>query len=270
MTPQLIDLISTALTLLTAALAGPLAVAGGAKLVTAPNRLAWPFDTGLLRAPYGPRLVGSAELAAALAIVVLPVGAAALIALTAYAALTVVALAMKGQKCACFGVARLANVGRLHVGANAAATVLATALVVADPAELGVLARSTVGVLTALTTLVVLLLVDRRRRDAQETAAPCAERVSGVQLYISDNCPACRSLQHLLVSMEPARREAIRTTVVESDKELPESLSGLGVPCAIPLDTAGQAICAPASGIGGVKALINTITSTTQVVSRGV
>jgi len=266
--PQLIDLISTSLTLLTAALAGPLAVAGSAKLVTAPERLAWPFDTGLLRAPYGPRFVGSAELAAALAIALLPVRAAALIVLAAYAALTVVALAMKGQKCACFGVARLANVGRLHVGANAAAAVLAAVLVVTGPAETGVLPRSAVGLLAALTTLVVLLLVDRRRRDAQE-ATPCTERVSGVQLYVSDNCPACRSLKQLLVSMEPARREAIRTTVISSDKELPESLSGLGVPCAIPLDAAGQAICAPASGIGGVKALINTITST-PAVSRGV
>jgi hypothetical protein len=267
--PQLIDLISTSLTLLTAALAGPLAVAGSAKLVTAPDRLAWPFDTGLLRVPYGPRLVGSAELAAALAIAVLPVRAAALIALVAYAALTVVALVTKGQKCACFGVARLANVGRLHVGANAAAAVLAAVLIVTGPAETSVLARSIAGLLATLTTLVVLLLLDRRRRDAQE-AAPCAERVSGVQLYVSDNCPACRSLKHLLVSMEPARREAIRTIVVGSDKELPESLSGLGVPCALPLDAAGQAICAPASGIGGVKALINTITSTTPVVSRGV
>jgi len=270
MIPQLIDLTSASLALLTAALAGPLAVAGGAKLVTAPNRLSWPFRIGLLRAPYGPRLVGSAELAAALAIVVLPGRAAMLVALAAYAVLTVVAFAMKGQKCACFGVARLANVGRLHVGANAAATVLATVLVVAGPTETSVLGGSAVGLLAALTTLVAVLLVDRRRRDAQEAVPPCEERVSGVLLYVSGNCPACRSLKQVLVSMEPARRDAIRTTVIDSDKELPESLSGLGVPCAIPLDAAGQPICAPASGIGGVKALINTITSTTPVVSRDV
>jgi len=270
MIPQLIDLTSASLALLTAALAGPLAVAGGAKLVTAPNRLSWPFRIGLLRAPYGPRLVGSAELAAALAIVVLPGRAAMLVALAAYAVLTVVAFAMKGQKCACFGVARLANVGRLHVGANAAATVLATVLVVAGPTETSVLGGSAVGLLAALTTLVAVLLVDRRRRDAQEAVPPCEERVSGVLLYVSGHCPACRSLMQVLGSMEPARRDAIRTTVIDSDKELPESLSGLGVPCAIPLDAAGQPICAPASGIGGVKALINTITSTTPVVSRGV
>ncbi|MDQ3988204.1 MAG: hypothetical protein M3291_03215 [Actinomycetota bacterium] len=269
MTSQLVDLTSGLLVLLTVALAGPLAVAGGAKLVTAPARLSWPFDTGPLRTPHGPRLVGSAELAAALAIVVLPGRAAALVALAAYAALTAVAFAMRGQKCACFGAARLANVGRSHVGANAGATLLATVLVVAGPAEAGVLVRSTVGLLAALATLVAVFLIDRRRRDAQESAAPCEERVSGVQLYVSDNCPACRSLKQLLGSLEPARRDAIRTTVVGSDQELPASLSGLGVPCAIPLDATGHPVCRPASGIGGVKTLINTITGTAPAVARG-
>src|SRR4051812_25870091 len=87
-------------------LAAPLLVAGSAKLLVRAQRLAWPYDAGLLAAPRGPRLVGSAECVTAQLLVSLPSRPAAVLAVLAYGALTVAAQRLRGEQCACFGVAR--------------------------------------------------------------------------------------------------------------------------------------------------------------------
>ncbi|WP_329378281.1 hypothetical protein OG625_09500 [Streptomyces sp. NBC_01351] len=245
-----------------AATAGPLAVAGAAKLVTAPEKLSWPIRSGILAAPHGPRLVGAAELAATGAVLLLPVRWAAAVALLAYVALAAVAVSARGQKCACFGLARLAAVGRAHIGANAAAAVLAAAVLILSDAAAGAkpLPRAAATAVAAALTLIALLAADRRRASDAANTPPCAQHVSTVRLYVADDCPSCRSLKHLLAAVEPERLAAVSMITVAKEAELPGVMHGLGVPCAIGLDDAGEPVCAPASGIGAVKALIDGIT----------
>ncbi len=250
-----------------AAIGGPLAVGGIAKVVTPADKLDWPVRTGPLSAPHGAKLVGTAEMAAVAATIAAPGRVAALTPMTAYAALSVAAYQMKGTTCACFGAARLASVGRRHVGANAAASVVA-ATVVAAPGH-NRLVRTAVVLLSSAVTYGTVRMLDRRRA-AEDGAAPQAsqKRIESIRLYVSAECPACRSLKHLVQSMEPARREAISTTVISADDELPETMSGLGVPCALGLDEFGECVSVPVSGIGNVKALIDSITLSTPELSR--
>lgn len=242
-----------------AALAGPLAAAGVAKLCTPPARLAWPFHSALLRAPHGPRLTGAAEAAAAICLVLIPGRAAAALALIAYGALTAAAHAMRGRRCACFGAARLAAVGRLHIGANAMGAAVAALLLLPDlpsrPEVRGPLAVVATGLVAA-----TVLVTDRRRAAREAIAVPCTSQVDGVHLYVSENCPACRALRQLLAAMEPARQAAVRVTVVERGSDLPPHLADMSVPCATAVDGLGTPVCEPTSGIGSVKALIDTIT----------
>jgi hypothetical protein len=239
-------------------LAAPLLVAGSAKLLVSAQRLSWPYGSGPLAAPHGPRLVGGAECAIALALVALPSRPAAVLALLAYGALTAAAQRLRGEQCACFGVARLAAVGRAHVAANAAGAAAAAALVAiggatAQPALRGL------GLAVAAAALVVLLWQLDRRAAAGTGVAPCDEPVRGVRVYISASCPACRSLGSLLEKLETARRSLVNTVVLNEGDGLPAPLQGLGVPCAMGLDAAGQMICAPVSGIGDVKALVDRV-----------
>jgi hypothetical protein len=251
-----------------AALAGPLAVSGIAKTVTPAEELDWPVDSGPLAAPDGAKLVGAAELAAAAVTLVAPGRIAALAPTCAYAALTVAAHRMKGAKCACFGAARLAAIGRTHIGANAAAALVAASALTAGP-ERRFLLRAGTAVLSSAVTYGVVRALDRRaEQNAEAAARTCQERVSSVRLYVSEDCPACRSLKHLLRFMEPARRDAVSTTVVTGEDELPQELAELGVPCALGLDARGEPVCAPVAGIGGVKALIDSVTLSAPGVRR--
>ena len=238
-------------------LAAPLLVAGSAKLLVSAQRLSWPYDAGLLAAPRGPRLVGAAECATALALVALPSRPAAALAALAYGALTEAAQRLRGEQCACFGVARLAAVGRAHVAANAAAAAGAAALAaIGAPAELPLRG---LGLALAAAALVSLLWRLDRRAAAGTGVLPCDEPVRGVRVYISASCPACRSLGSLLEKLDDARRSLVNTIVVSEHDGLPAALQGLGVPCAMGLDAAGQMVCAPVSGIGDVKALVDRV-----------
>ncbi|MEG8275809.1 hypothetical protein [Streptomyces sp. AHA2] len=251
-----------------AALAGPLLVSGVAKAVTPAEQLDWPVGSGPLAAPDGPRLVGAAELVAATVALVAPGRLAALAPAGSYAALTVAAHRMRGTKCACFASARLAAIGRTHVRANATMSLLAAVAAAAGP-ERRFLVRAGTAVLSAATTYGVVRALDRRaEQNSEATAQACQERVSAVRLYVSDDCPACRSLKHLLRFMEPARRDAVSTTVVSGESELPPEMTDLGVPCAQGLDARGEPVCPPVAGIGGVKALIDSVTLTSPAVHR--
>lgn len=251
-----------------ALLAGPLVVAGMAKLLTPSDSLSWPYDSGPLRSPNGPRMVGAGECAVALSLVLLPNPVAAGAAFGAYGLLTVVAFRLRGQKCACFGSARLAAVGRTHVGGNLLGAVVGVALAVAGlmsaPAHQPLL-RAIVASGAAVVVLAAVLLLDRRRAREEAVTQTCTERVSGVMLYVSKSCPACRSLEELLDSMEPVRRAAISRVVVETGDEVPDGMKDLGVPAATATDAGGLPICTPVSGIGAVKALIDTITISSRV-----
>ncbi|TDD72477.1 hypothetical protein [Actinomadura rubrisoli] len=249
-------------TIVAGVLAGPLAVAGAAKILTPSGRLAWPFRRGVLRPPWGPRLAGTAEVAGAAALIALPARPAAAAGLAAYAALTVTAYRLKGERCACFGPARLASVGRTHLGANAAGTALAALALAAGPGGPGLPVRAGIGAAASAATLGAVLALDRRARKAEMTAAPrpCAEAITGVRLYLTEGCPSCRALKQLLETVEPARREAVATTLIGRGEKLPEPLSGMGVPCAVGVGASGEPVCAPAEGIGAVKALVDTIT----------
>lgn len=248
-----------------AALAGPLLVGGAAKILTPASRMAWPFRSGPLRAPHGPRLAGGAELGAAAALVLLPGRAAPATALAAYGTLTAVAQSLHGESCACFGAARLASVGRAHVGGNALGAAVAAALLAPElPARPRL--RGAVSALAAVATATAVLVADRRKARGEEAAeaavAQCAEPVAAVRLYVSDNCPACRALKQLIGAMEPVRQDRIAMTVVSSGSELPPEMADMSVPAAMPVDAAGDPVCTPVSGIGAVKALIDTIVIT--------
>jgi len=238
-------------------LAAPLLTAGAAKLLVRAEKLSWPYEAGPLEAPRGPRLVGAGECAAAAAIVLLPSPLAGAVAAGVYGALAVAAHRLRGHRCACFGAARLAAVGRAHVAANAAGAAIGAALVPAGGAV--ELPLRGLGVAATAAALVGLLWQLDRRSAAGTGARDCAEPVRSVRVYVSENCPACRSLGSLLTRMEGTRRALVSTVVVREKESLPRALQGLGVPCAIGLDSAGQVVCAPVSGIGDVKALVDQL-----------
>jgi hypothetical protein len=238
-------------------LAAPLLIAGAAKLLSSPERISWPYAAGPLAAPRGPRIVGAAECAAAVLLVLLPSRPASAVAVLAYGALTLTAYRLRGRQCACFGVARLAAVGRGHVAANAAATLAAAALVAAGGST--ELPLRGLGLALAAACLVALLWQLDRRDAAGTGGGDCAEPVRGVRVYVSENCPACRSLSSLLARMEDTRRTLVSTVVVRESESLPAALQGMGVPCALGLNSAGEAICSPVSGIGDVKALVDKV-----------
>jgi hypothetical protein len=238
-------------------LAAPLLVAGSAKLLVSAERISWPYGDGLLAAPRGPRLVGGAECAAAIAVALLPTRLGCAAAAIAYGALTVAAHRLRGQRCACFGVARLAAVGRGHVAANAAAAVGAAALAssggASEPAPRGL------GLALAGAVLVFLLWHLDRRAAAPDSGPACTEPVRSVRVYVSESCPSCRSLGSLLERMEDTRRALVSTIVVREQESMPKALQGLGVPSAIGLSGAGNVVCAPVTGIGNVKSLVDRV-----------
>ncbi len=238
-------------------LAAPLLVAGLSKLFVPATELSWPYDSRLLAAPHGPRLVGAAEIVAAGLVIALPGGLAALVALVSYAALALVAYQLRGQKCACFGAARLAAVGSAHIGANLAGALVSAAALpfLAEPSPWPRLVACAAG---SVVLVVVLRHFDRRAAEGTD-APPCLEPVLGVRLYVSSSCPACRSLHTLIDRMEPARRDSITTVVLNPGDERPAGFDGLGVPSATGLDAAGEPVCSPVAGIGDVKALIDRI-----------
>lgn len=244
----------------TAVLAGPLIVAGAAKVLTSPDELDWPITSGPLRTPWGPRLTGAAEMAAALAIVTVPGRGAALIALFAYLTLTAMAVALRGARCACFGMARLASVGRVHMGLNAAAALVAAVALAVGPGSEPVVRAASGGVAAAV-TLAAVLVLDRRARRIESTAAAVGydQPIAEVRIYVTDDCPSCRSLKALLQTVERARLDAVVLTRIESGKELTGPVSGLGVPCAVAFGESGDQVGSPVVGIGAVKALVDGI-----------
>ena len=239
-----------------AVLAGPLLAAGLAKLAVPADRLNWPYQSGLLAAPLGPRLVGVAELVAVLVLVLAPGPWDALCGLAAYSALAVVAFRLRGQSCACFGTARLAAVGSGHLALNAIGALIAVAVLLVPAGTPWPAGRAVGAVLVAGLIAGALWLLDRRKPPVE---AACDAQIVAVRLYESSTCPACRSLERLLGSMADDRREAVDTTVLQEGQSLPDRMSGLGVPCAIGIDAGGNEVCEPVSGVGEVKALIDRI-----------
>lgn len=245
-----------------AALAGPLAAAGTAKVTTAPEELDWPIDEGVLATPHGPRIVGGSELAMATAATVLRGRVGAGVMTLGYTALAVTAWRLRGAKCACFGRARLASVGRSHVAGNIAGAAAGAGALVAGPGgSRGV--RVAVGLAATAATAGLVALADRRADSSSQTRpAALPEDVHAVRLYTTASCPACRSLRHLVDTLEPARRDAVELVVLGSGEELPESMGGVGVPAAVGLDRAGNPTGEVVSGISSVKNLIDSITVT--------
>ncbi|MBT2213839.1 hypothetical protein [Actinomadura sp. NEAU-AAG7] len=254
-------------------LAGPLAVAGAAKALVPSGRLAWPFERGILRSPWGPRLTGAAETTLAVALVALPAGPAAAIALAAYTALAGIAYRLRGRRCVCFGAARLASVGRVHVGANAGAAGLALIALAASGGAGGgaggggTAVRIGAAVASAVATVAIVLLVDRRAGGGSDappseespSVEPCDEVITGVRIYLAEGCPSCRALGRLLETVGPARRAAVTTTLVGRGAALPAPLTGMGFPCAVGTGASGAPVCDPAEGVGAVKALVDRV-----------
>jgi hypothetical protein len=201
--------------------------------------------------------VGAGECAAAVAVVLLPSRLGCAVAALAYGALTLAAQHLRGQQCACFGVARLAAVGRGHVAANAAGALAAAAL--APIAGASAPAPRGLGLVLTATALMSLLWHLDRRAAAPDGGPACTEPVRSVRVYVSESCPSCRSLSLLLERMEDTRRTLVNTVVVREKERLPKALQGLGVPSAIGLSSAGHVVCSPVSGIGNVKALVDQV-----------
>ncbi|MDT0532007.1 hypothetical protein RM555_23715 [Micromonospora sp. DSM 115977] len=199
--------------------------------------------------------MAAAELATAVLAATLPVRPAALLVAFAYLTLTVVAYRLRGQTCACFGSA--AMVGRWHIAANLTAGLLsAAAAALVPPDRLSAPWRLAVTAAAAVCTVIVVRTLDRRAATTAGSA-DCDRPPAMVELVVSDTCPSCRSLKQLLAQMEPARRNAVVTLVVNRGEKLPYGMTS--VPAAQALDVDGRPICAPVDGIGAVKALIDTI-----------
>jgi hypothetical protein len=246
--------------LLSAVLAGPLLAGALAKLATPGEKLAWPVTSGPLRAPYGPRLVGAGELAASVLICVLPGRLAAGLACVAWLALSLSAYLLRGRRCACFGVARLAAVGKVHLGVNVALAALGLLAAVSPGVPVASWLRAGVVVAATAVTFGVVFALDRRRRDEENAVAPCAGPTGGVRLYVSQTCPACRSVEGLLAGMEPARRDGVQVIRVDERSPMPPEVAGKNLPCAVPLAPDGTPVCTPVVGLGPVKAAIDAIT----------
>jgi hypothetical protein len=247
---------------LLAVLAGPLAAAGLAKRFGVGRRSAWPVRTGPLRLPYGPRLVGAVEFAAAVAITLAPTRVAAIVAVVVYAALAETARRYRGRECGCFGAARLAVLGPGHTAVNTLAALAAGVLLVLAPVGGNdVRLRSAVAVASTLATVAAVRLLARDAAGALRlrTAHACARPVGRVQLYLSATCPSCTALEHLLDGIEPARRAAIDVHRVTVAAPVPAHLRHLGVPCAVAQSPAGTPVCAPVSGLGEVRRLITGV-----------
>jgi hypothetical protein len=184
-----------------------------------------------------------------------PGWAAAALAAVAYTALALIAYRLRGQRCACFGVARLAAVGRGHVTANVAAVALAVTLVpLAGPAA--PIPRM-VALAPAAVALGGFLRWLDRRTAAKTVQAPCVDVIRGVRVYVSADCPACRSLRALLARSSEIRRAAVEVVVVRGEDELPLVVQSLPVPSATALDADGHVVCSPVTGVGDVKALVD-------------
>ncbi|GAA2986431.1 hypothetical protein [Actinokineospora diospyrosa] len=240
-----------------ALLAGPLVVAGLAKVAARADRLSWPVERGPLRAPVGPRLVGTAEVLAACAVTVVQGRPAAVLAVTVGVVLTTAAAVLRGRECACFGAARLATVKRSHVVGNLLGTAAAVAALVGGPGDDPVL-RAAVAGASALVAATVVLVLDRRARRVVTTPR-CDEPISAVRLYTTAGCPSCRAVKQLVATVEQARRDAVVTVVLAAGEKPPGELGIAGVPAAIGLGTTGEPVCGPVSGVGAVKALVDSI-----------
>jgi hypothetical protein len=240
--------------ILLAVLAGPLLAAASAKAFLPAARLDWPLES--LPVPVGPRAAAAAELAVAVVLITAPVRAAAITGAVCYAVLTAVAWRLRGQRCACFGLARLASVGPAHLALNSAATVVAVAVAVTGGGA-GTVIRPGIAVAATAVTGGLLAVTGRGR----EVRQPCQEQIGGVRLYVSESCPACRALQTLLAGVEPARRAAVQI-LDRQESPPPAEAARLGVPCAVPISITGQAACTPVSGVDPVWRLIQGITIT--------
>ncbi|WP_020634181.1 hypothetical protein [Amycolatopsis alba] len=253
---------------LVALLAGPLLVAGAAKATAPAVALYWPVHRGLLAAPRGPKLVAAAELVTALLMICVPGRQAAVLAAVAFGTLAVVAWVLRERGCACFGVARLAEVGRGHIAVNVLAAIVAAAAVVGAPGDQASL-RSVVAVASAVTTAGTVLMLSRRARGKENAAvllvSERTEPVHGVRLYTSEDCPSCGALKALLSTMDQSRRDAVAETRLGAGETAPGALAGLGVPCAQGTNRAGEFVGEPVIGIGPVKALVNSITVSRHV-----
>lgn len=243
----------------TTMLAGPLLAAALAKLLTPSSRLSWPISRGILGMPAGPRLVGFVEIGAAVAICLLPAQPAALVGLVSYIGLTAASYLLRGEHCACFGVASRAVVGKIHIGLNSLAAVIAACGIVVSSSDTPTVIRCGLALLAMLVTLGVQWIISRRRGMVEDLDL-CTDPVGGLHLYVTENCPACRALEQLLTTIEPERRDAVTRTLVTKQTPLPDHLIGLGVPSAVPLSLDGKPVCSPVSGIGPVKSAIDAIT----------
>lgn len=249
------------------ALAGPVLLAALAKLAMNARTLVWPFRSGPLAAPHGPRVAGAAELAGAVAMVALPHRWAASVGVLTYGVLAVFAIRMRGRTCPCFGTIRLAVVGRTHAALNPMAAGLC--LLAAFPRDVTALPQLRVGsALAALALLfAVVRVVDARagRRFAEQLA--CHEPIQTVTVYGPVGDPRFASLgTELLGTEDQSIRDRVTVVYVER-QHLPGELRGQGgrFPYALGHARDGGRTCLPVAGLVGVKLLINNLAADTGV-----
>lgn len=250
-------------------LAGPLLISGLAKLFTPPARIPWPVNSGMLRLPLGPRLVGGTELAALMLIWLGSASLAVGVAAISYAMLTGVGWRLRGQRCGCFGPVRLAVIGPAHLVLNAvgmclSAGLLGLSLTLPTPPRPSLAQRAAAIAIVGGLFYVGLWLSGRLRTGKERQAEPCREVIGSVHLYVSQDCPACRAVEILLAGMETDRRGKVTVSRVGKQTSLPSTLAHLGVPCAVPLSPTGQQVCTPVSGLAAAMRHIQAITLATR------
>lgn len=250
-------------------LAGPLLIGGLAKLFTPLARIPWPLNSGILRLPLGPRLAGGTELAAVMLIWLGSLSLAAGVAAVGYAVLTGAGWRLRGQRCGCFGSRRLTVIGPTHLVLNAIGMCLSAALLglsLTLPAEPrpSLAQRAAAIVIAGGLVYVGLWLSGRLRIGKERQAELCRDVIGSVHLYVSQDCPACRALEILLAGMETDRRAKVTVSRVGGRTSLPNTLTHLGVPCAVPLSPVGRQVCTPVAGLAAAMRHIQAITLATR------
>lgn len=242
-----------------AVLAGPLLAAAGAKLLSRPGTIDWPF-TGALAKPRGPRLVAAGELAVVTGALMLPTRPAGALLAGTYTLLAVVAWRLRGRRCACFGAARLAALGNGHVAANALAAAVTLVAAAAGGGRGAVAVHALVMVVCAGLTYATVALL-RVRDQPSSAAVACGEPVHMLRLYVADGCPSCHALLTLMADLDPDRRTRIALVELAADRgDAPPEARGYGMPHAIPLAADGTPVCRPATGVELIWRHIETMT----------
>jgi hypothetical protein len=251
-----------------------LALSLAAKLADwAETRMLWPV-TGAARRIAGPVQVTAVEsvvVAAALAPVT-PVPARLASVGLLFAAYALVALRLRGHRCACFGswlptrftgghaavcagVAVLAGGGLLGAGATGPGRPGGTGT---GQAWLASVEVSSGLILAALVALTALAVGQVRGRATADRARPAAE-VDHIVIFTAEDCAFCSALEAQRGRFEAMTDRPVEFRQADSDEDI--RAAGGMFPAAVAYGADGRPVFAAAHGLAGIRDLLRRSTS---------